>query len=271
MRRGVILGGIVVCLAITIHLQSLSQPVGAKNAAAGGITSLGEDLWAAACNPAGLAGLKKRGVGLGYEQRFLLRELSCFGIVTAWPVGRGGLGLHMGQAGSRYFRELDLGMSYGMAFGKWLCAGVSLEYIGNMAAEGLEKIHTLTFRIGLITAPGQKFRVSFEAFNPMRIVYSTDPNGKCPTIFRAGVSYRPAEALQLLTEVEKEAGYKVIWRTGIIMSFRERFMAGIGYVSSPTALTFGFGLTLRGLEINFASVLHQYLGYYPLLSVQYEF
>ncbi|MCD4745817.1 MAG: hypothetical protein K8R58_05920, partial [Bacteroidales bacterium] len=115
-------------------------------------------------------------------------------------------------------------------------------------------------------------RAKFTNYNDERV----------PTIFKLGASYSFSEKILATLETEKDINYKPLLRGGIEYKIIKEAYARIGYSTNPGSVnaensnnsslyTFGFGIYLKKLNIDFASSVHQILGYSLQVSVIYNF
>lgn len=225
-------------------------------------------IWSLLGNPAGLATIRMVTLGTDIEQRFLLRELS-FGMVgAALPAFDGSFAFLMRRRGMLGYHETDLAAGYGRGFGGKLDAGLSLQYQLVAVSGEYENTHSLAYRLGFIIRINEMMQAGFSARNPFSPVFKTSSS---PPLFQFGFIYKPGPEISILGGIDKEISRNIRFKVGCEIERKDRFRAAIGMISSPGAITFGAGVRLGGLCIDIAGVIHQFLGYYPQCSLEYQF
>jgi len=76
---------------------------------------------------------------------------------------------------------------------------------------------------------------------------------------------------RILAVNPKDIDKKAIFKAGIEYRIIEKIYVRGGITSDPTLYTFGFGINFKKLKIDFASSMHQTLGYSPQISIIYTF
>lgn len=242
---------------------------GSESAALAGISVVLENPWAAAGNPAGLAGYGKLSVGTGLEQLFLLKGLGNYALVVTIPSDNGTFGTCMEYEGYKTFSKETFILSYGRKFNQSFSAGAGLFYILQKAGDRYKSLHQVSYSLGFKYDISDKFCVAFSAFNPFNIYYKSASYASLPAVFKLGLGYRPSSSLALMTEMEKDLDYPVAVRIGCEFNAGDRFFIRGGLKFLPAEFSLGAGFLLNRLLIGIAAAYHQYLGCTPVTSLQY--
>ena len=92
-----------------------------------------------------------------------------------------------------------------------------------------------------------------------------------PPSMRLGLLYLPASNFKVITEYQKERGFSDILRVGAeIELFPSQFLR-LGVSNNPSIISMGFGLTSKGITIDYSAVTHQFLGTTQNISFGFTF
>ncbi len=262
--------------------SEIQVPSGGRTNGMGNAAVALSDFWSLQNNQAGIADFASVATSIYYQNRFLVNELGLKSAGFILPTPSGVFGLSYHYFGYNQYNESKIGLAFGKTFGERFSAGIQIDYLayklqGDYGKEGL-----FTFEIGLQHKISEKVVIGAHAFNPIRAKLTDDPEERVPSIFRLGAAFNVSDELVLVLETEKNLDYKPNIRTGLEYKVAEKIFVRVGYESVP-ALTgsenlsvssqysFGFGLYLGALEVDFAAQIHQTLGWSPSISMIYRF
>jgi hypothetical protein len=256
---------------LSLFAGNEDYPIGARSSALGNASVSLSDVWSAHHNQAGLAFVHDPAAGVSYENRFLLKEISVRGGVVALPIKAGTFGLCITNFGYSLYSENKYSLSFAKAFGKKLSAGIAMDYLSTKIAEGYGSRGSLAAEAGIIAKPLKGLTMGVHVFNPTRSKISAYDDERLPTIIRLGGDYLFSDKVRLAAEVQKDIKYKAEFKAGIeYLPVKELYLR-IGLSTNPVLSTFGFGLNLKNLKIDFAASYHQTLGLSPQLGLSYSF
>ena len=266
------LRGMVCLLALApiVPMKSQTTAVGARSVSMAGISSVQEDVWAVANNPAGLGGYSHLSLATSAEQRFLMKELGYYAVATTIPSGKGCMGIFAMFSGYKSFIDQKLSFSYGRLFGDRVLCGTSLVYIYQKAGGETRPIHQVSYELGTIINLSKKVKLAFATFNPFQLYYKSQTYATLPSIFKLGLSVEYSPSLFIYTECEKDLDFSPILKIGTEYIYRDIFFIRGGIRIFPASYSFGAGFTYDRIILEFSSSYHQYLGFTPLLSLQYN-
>lgn len=246
-------------------------PAGGRSAAMGTASVSMNDLWSSHNNQAGMAFLKKPAIGLYYENRYLLKELSYKAAAAAIPTRYGTFGLNLGYSGDKLFSTLDAGLAYAMAFGSRFAAGIQLDMLQARLSESYGNRIMATFEAGIQARLSEQLSFGAHVFNPFQVKLEDYHDGRVPAIMNAGFSYTFSERLLWAAEVMKNTEFPLQFMTGAEYKFFDKGFVRLGMTTSPFIYTFGFGLALDKIHLDLSSSVHETLGYSPQASFYYVF
>jgi hypothetical protein len=263
----------IVCLILSLNLFAGNDniPIGARSAGLGHASVSLSDVWSAQHNQAGLGFLKRPEAGVYYESRFLMPELGLSGAVVALPTSKGTFGLNVRTFGYELYSESKIGFSYARAFSEQLSIGMQLNYNNIRFAEFYGVRNTFTAEVGVQYKVTPQFTVAAHVYNPNRVKLADFNNERLPSIIRFGIGYNVSKKVLVLAEAEKDSYNKPMIKAGIEYLVTDNFYVRTGIASNPYLNSFGFGLIMKDLRIDFAGTFHRFLGFTPQLSLNYRF
>ena len=83
--------------------------------------------------------------------------------------------------------------------------------------------------------------------------------------------YNFSNKIIVIAEAEKNISYKPVYKAGIEYHIIKEIYLRTGIATNPTLNTFGIGIELKKIKIDFASSFNQTFGYSPQISMVYNF
>lgn len=256
----------------TVKLQAgiFNQAIGARSAGLGftGITLT--DFWSAIHNQAGLASIKKSSAGIYVENEFLLKSLSTHAFAFIQPVANGSFGLSMLRFGETAFNETMIALSYGHKLSKEFLIGIQLFHYAINQSNHHGMAGVFSFQGGFIYTPAERISIAFHIFSP-HLVNHSSTEIKLAEIVTLGLGYHLSESLQGFIEFQNHSKLGQGLNSGLEIQSPRKLAFRVGYSSFSKKFTFGIGLKIKKLSIDFGSSMHNQLGYSPQLSLSYAF
>lgn len=271
MRLGLFISAILVNV-LTVQAQD-NWPLGARSAAMANASVCLTDLWAVHHNQAALADLRQAGVGVYYENRFLVKDMSMQGAAVAIPTFKvGTFGVSWSRFGNNLYNDNRVGLAYGMKLFKFLSAGVQLNYLNTYLAENYGSKGNFVVELGVLSQVTKNFRVGFHAYNLSRASlsdrYATE---YVPMIFRLGMQYDFSQKVRVALEADKDMVLPPVVKLGVEYLPSEVIQIRVGAATQPFQATFGFGVRFKGIHFDVAGSVHPVLGFSPMGSLSYNF
>lgn len=276
-----ICANVLIC-QVLLFASNENSPIGGRSAALANSSVTLNDFWSVHNNQAGLAFFDHIAFGFYYENRYMVKELGLRAGAFVVPTKSGVFGLNYNYFGYTKYNEQKIGLAYARKFGEYFSIGLQLDYLSTRIAEDYGNKNTFTFELGIRTKLSESFVIAAHIYNPIGVKIEDEYNERIPTIFKLGLSYKLSDKLLLAIETEKDLVYKPLIRGGIEYEIVEQAIVRFGYSTLPSTTgsqnfsisslySFGFGLNLNKLKIDFSSTIHQTLGWSPQVSVSYNF
>ena len=238
----------------------LSGIAGARSNATGNCSVSLNDFWSIQNNPAGMADYRFFGVGISYENRFFMKELSLYNAALVMPMKIGTFGLSFNRFGFDSFNENKLGLAYARSFGPYLKMGLKLDYLWFKFSDEYAKRRTATFELGIQSNVTQDLCVGVYIFNPINVKLKTIHNERVPIVFRFGLSYKITKDFLATSEVEYNSDNSLDYRFGLEYNTLKEFYIRVGVHTNPATACFGIGYTLNRVVIDVSATMNQYTG-----------
>ena len=248
------------------------QPRGARSVGLGNSSIVLQDIWSAFNNQAGLVQINGLAAGGYYRNLFFVEGLSDQGLVVAYGRGKNAFALDVSNFGIDQFSENKVGMAYAMDLGEKLDMGVQLNYHSTrIGTDESMKRNSLTAELSLLAQLSKELQLGFKVFNPSQTKLSDDNDERIPTVMTIGGGYTFNDKVSLVSEVVKDIDLPAIVRAGVEYRVVPTVFLRGGVSTEPTLSSFGAGLVLGQLDLDFAASYHHTLGYSTQISLSYRF
>ena len=245
--------------------------VGSRSAAMGNASVTFSDIWSVQHNQAGLGNVKSVTAGLYIENCYMLNTINIGALAIAIPAIGGTFGISATYFGNELYKDNKFGLAFGKSFGPRFSAGIQINYLYTILAENYGSSGAFTFEGGVIANITDKLKAAVHVFNPIRAKLADYDSERIPTILRSGISFTFSEKVLASVEVEKDIDYNPIVKGGIEYHVVQQLYLRAGISSNPVLNSFGFGLELKKLKLDFSTTIHQTLGVSPQFAAIYSF
>lgn len=259
MKRNLLAIGLFL-FCIPVYSWDLSGNAGGRGSAMGRCTVALCDFWSIRNNPAGMAGWRSFSVGLSYENRFLMKELSYYNGAVVMPVNIGTFGLSFSRFGFSDYNENKIGLAYARALGPHLRLGLQIDYLALKFSGDYSTRRTATFELGLQTDITENLCLGVYVFNPINVKLKAVHKQHIPVVFRFGLTYRITDDFKASTEIEYSSERRLDYRFGLEYLTTREFYIRAGIHTNPATASVGAGYTLNRVIIDVAVSMNQYTG-----------
>lgn len=265
---------LIIMLFFAQQLKASSDifPLGARSAGMGRVSVAMKGFWGIQNNQAAIALMDKYAVGIYYESRFGLNELSTKSAAIIAPLNFGVLGFSFNHYGYSNYNEMKIGLAYARSFAKYFRIGLQLDYLSTNIGDNYGKKNNVTFEIGIQSDITENITIGAYSFNPIMIKLSDYNKEKLASIFRLGMAYKFDDWLLASFEVEKSSNINpVLLRLGLEYNLKSKFFFRAGIASRYEIFTFGFGMKFKYFNFDIAAAMHESLGFSPQSSIIINF
>ena len=247
-------------------------PIGSRSAGMGRSSVAITDFWSAMNNQAGIALYEMPAVGIYYENRFLLNELSSKSIAAILPTKYGVFAATYNHFGYELFNDQKIGLAYARAFGKKIRIGLQLDYLQTTLGNNYGTKGNVTFEIGIQTDISDNITIGAWVFNPIMVKLDDYDNEKLPAVYRIGFAWHISDVFIATMEAEKSSAINpIIIRGGLEYELNKKFFFRTGFSTKKEIFSFGMGINIKNLVFNISAIMHESLGFSPQASLIFEF
>lgn len=221
--------------------------------------ALANDVFTLFNNPAGLAQLNWKEVGVYYSPApFGLTELANGYVAYQQPFTFGSLGIGGMTYGYELYRESKIILGYSYNYDNILFLGVAVNYqtysIQNYGSTGV-----FYFNLGGLVYILNNLRWGFSTDNINRATVA-DQDDQIPVVFSTGFSFDIIQNFSLNVSLEKDIRYDLSLAFGIDYDIVEYLSLRIGAADNPSKFTAGIGINYSILGLDYAFFTHPDLG-----------
>jgi len=229
--------------------------------------------WAAFNNPAMLGYVQETELGLQYENRYLLSELSTKSVQAGFSSKIVNAGLSFSHFGYSLYHEMLVGISFARNFSDKFSMGMQFVYYTAYFNASNSYRGTLLPQVGLSTRLSSNFSIGFNAFNPFQSnIHSDYTIKRIPSVFSLGTEYFFSPEMVWLTQIDKEVSSNYRFATGFEYWMLQNLNIKLGaYGSDYLVPCLGFGCNAGSFVLDLNSELHPLLGLNTFASVKYRF
>lgn len=239
------------------------------SALGGSYSALPSDQLALFGNVANLTKQSQLNFSVIYSRPFGLKELSQSGLAMAIPSRFGAFGLSASRFGFSLYRENLLSVGYAINPFKNISIGISLNLM-EVRIKGYGVGRSMSMNSGILAELKDNLILGLTIRNLNSPTVSAGEESLPPSM-RLGLLYLPASNFKVITEYQKERGFSDILRVGAeIELFPSQFLR-LGVSNNPSIFSMGFGLTSKGITIDYSAVTHQFLGTTQNISFGFTF
>lgn len=236
--------------ATSLKAQSVSNLLGAQAAGMGYATGTLPGEWAMFNNIAGLAHQKESTAAATYEIRPAVPGGNRLGALAVMPFSFGTAGVSIFRFGDDLYSEQIISLGFANQLGN-TSLGARLSYI-QYRAEGFGTHGAFGINVGGITKITPQISIGAWVQNINQPKINFDAKEKVPVKLMVSVSFKPTEKFTLVSELEKDVLYSVLWKTGMEYIIHKKFFARAGFNIQPNAMFLGAGFQGWRVKIDYA-------------------
>ena len=217
--------------------------------------------WSVFHNPSALAFEEQFKIGLLYENRYIVPELSNEVVYAVLPTPYFQIGLSYSFFGYSVFNEMLAAVTLARTFGKFRL-GIECIYYTVYLSEAERYKGTITAQVGAQVDVTERFTIGLSLFNPVFSKVKTEPDTRLPVIFSLGTDYRFHHQLSWLLELSKDLTTPLRLGTGINYRPVPEVLVGVGVnIWQSVRPNFCLGLFYKGVSLNLQSSYQYPLGF----------
>lgn len=243
--------------------------MGARQAGMANASATLADGWSLWHNAAGLAQIKNRVLGAAYEITPSLVGANRMAFHVASPFQFGVVGLGAFRFGDNVYSEQMISLAFAHQIGI-TSLGVKAN-VNQYRADGFGSQAALSFDFGGITQLTKHISIGAYITNLTQSSFSATESHRLPTRLVVGLGFKLSDDVIATTELEKDLGYRPLWKTGFEYQAVKNFFVRGGFNVYPQNFFFGVGSRWAGVNANYAVKYNGFLGTTHQISISYHF
>lgn len=249
------------CVILTLNSIIYAQysPGARQISLANSDVALANDVFSLFSNPAGLAQLDWREVGIYYSPApFGLTELSNGYVAYNEPFDFGSISIGAMTYGFDLYRESKVVLGYSYNYENILFAGATVNY-HTYSIQNYGSTSAFYFNLGGLVYILDELRWGFFVNNLNRASVA-DIDDQIPMVFATGLSFDIIQNFSLNFALEKDIRFNPSVQFGIEYDIIEYLSLRAGTSNDPSRFTAGVGINYSIFSLDYAFFTHQDLG-----------
>lgn len=250
---------IIIICSITFSAYSQYNPGAKQISLSNSDVALSNDVFSLFNNPAGLAQMNWREVGIYYSPApFGMSELANGYFAYHEPSSIGSFALGGMSYGFDLYKENRVTLGYSYNYDNNFFAGAVINY-QTVAIQNYGNDGTIFFNIGGVAYITNDLRLGFSVFNINHATIGNEDN-QIPMLFNAGLSYDALNELTVNFAIEKDINFKPSLQFGINYDIVEYLSLRSGFSNEPSRYSAGIGINYSMFSLDYAMFTHNELG-----------
>ncbi len=217
-------------------------------------------------NPAGTA-YAPLGAGLGYYNKFGIKELSHKTALASVPIGNGAASATYSHYGFRLYNQSKAQLAYALPLGKNLAAGASISHHQLHVDDTPGSYHAMSGSLGILYRIDSHWSAGTWIENITNSQYN-DIDTIISMGIQAGIRRSFPGGHHMSLDVEKNSlSDEIILRGGVLIRLNEHIAIMAGISTQPISVGAGIEIDIHGLQMQFAARRNENLGWIPSASV----
>lgn len=270
MKKSIVLS--LLCSFSVISFSQISNLIPVSTAIAQTSVSDSQN-WTSFNNPAMIGYVEKPEIGIQFENRYLIPELSTKSFQIGLPTKLLNAGLSFSHFGYSLYHEMMLGVGFARNFSDKFAMGVQFNYYTAFFNASNSYRGALLPQVGLSVKFSPVFNVGFNTFNPFQTNIQTEfVTKRLPSVFSLGSEYFFSPELVWRTQIDKEVSSNYRFASGFEYQMLQNFKVKLGaYGSDYLVSCLGLGFKSGSFLIDLNCDIHPLIGISPLAAIKYKF
>lgn len=250
---------IIIIFILTISAYCQYSPGAKQIALSNSDVALSDDVFSIFNNPAGLAQMDWKEIGVFYSPSpFGLSELANGYFAYHQPTSIGSFGLGGMTYGFDLYREAKISLSYAFKYQNKFFAGITLNYhtvsIQNYGNDGV-----LYFNFGGLAYLTNSLRFAFVVENINRASFGNEKD-QIPVVLNSGFSFDLTDEASANFAIQKDIDLNPSLHFGINYEIIDNLSLRTGFSNEPAKYSAGIGINYSIVSFDYAIFTHNDLG-----------
>lgn len=252
-----------------LYSQTTDYNIGARSKGVGNSNSNIADEWSIFNNVGGISGVENGTVFFGYDRYYGINGFNKVAVGAIQPIKWGNIGLSAVRFGDDLYNEQIASAAFGNKIG-FVRLGLRVNYF-QMRIADFGTAGAMFFDIGGIVELIPKLTFAAYISNFTLSELNNTEKTKLPVVMKAGISYKPIDALSLFFDIYKDVEYDPVFKAGIEYIVIQKVYLRTGLNTNPFKSFFGLGVDLGRFNLGYAVSTHEFLGTSHQASVSFTY
>ncbi len=217
--------------------------------------------WNCFHNQALLTAAPSTAFSFGLENRFMIPALSSKAVSAVFATKPAPLGIVATHYGNADYSRIFAGLGSAVKISEGIALGFQVDYISEHGAGEYRDVSHVTFETGNTCPISPALTVGVHMFNPLA------PLNTLPSAIDAGLHWNQSDQLFLTLTGSKVSNEPLSVQCGISWDMMQKLTMRAGYMSSPSAFTFGIGFKTGSLQADAGFLINSTTGVTSSFSV----
>lgn len=195
------------------------------------------------------------------ENRYMMPALSSKAVSAVIAIRPAPLGLVAAHYGNAEYYRLFTGIGSAVKITDGIALGVQVDYISEHGIGEYRDVSHVTFETGMTCELSPSLTLGLHLFNPLA------PLNSLPSSVGAGLQWRQSEDFLLAIGSSKVSDEPLSVQCGLSWNVLDRLILRSGYMSSPSAFTFGIGFRTGSMQVDAGFLLNSMTGVTSSVSI----
>lgn len=219
-------------------------------------------------NIGGAAGVNKATALVSYNNRFGVSSMSTVALGVLVPIKVGVLSVNLNRYGNDLYNENTIGLGFSHKI-QTVSIGGKVSYLQYHIDE-YGTSGTFVFEFGGVAEVTRNLFFGAHIYNFSEAKISRQAEERLPVRMKVGLGYQPLAKLLLIAEAEKSEFYKAQMKAAIEYQIIRNVFLRTGISTKPVSNSFGFGLVLKSIKVDYALSSFSRIGFNHTLSATYQ-
>jgi len=241
--------------------EPLFVPHGAGAMGMGFAVTASPGHWNCFHNQALLTAARATSFSASLENRFMMPAMSSKAVSAVLAVRTTPLGIVATHYGNSDYNRIFTGLGSAVRITEGLSLGLQVDYISEHGIGEYRDMSHVTFETGLSCTLSSSLTLGVHLFNPLASLNTL------PSSIEAGLHWQQSDDFSLVAGSSKVSGEPLSVQCGLSWDVMNKLVIRAGYMSSPSAFSFGIGFRTGSIQADTGFLLNGVTGLTSSVSI----
>ena len=241
--------------------EPLFVPHGAGAMGMGFAVTASPGHWNCFHNQALLTAARATSFSASLENRFMMPAMSSKAVSAVLAVRTTPLGIVATHYGNSDYNRIFTGLGSAVRITEGLSLGLQVDYISEHGIGAYRDMSHVTFETGLSCTLSSSLTLGVHLFNPLASLNTL------PSSIEAGLHWQQSDDFSLVAGSSKVSGEPLSVQCGLSWDVMNKLVIRAGYMSSPSAFSFGIGFRTGSIQADTGFLLNGVTGLTSSVSI----